>query len=101
MTGARAAVALRWRADCGGARAAGIDWDNVRNLPAPIDPGVKRIDDTSNFDEFPDIQEDTTVETSSYVKDLAFMNYTFKRFEGLTMRGGHLKTGGRAATDRR
>ncbi|VDO65697.1 unnamed protein product, partial [Onchocerca flexuosa] len=32
----------------------GIDWNNIRKCPAPIRVDVKSIDDTSNFDEFPD-----------------------------------------------
>lgn len=31
-----------------------VDWSNIRQRPAPINPGVKRIDDTHNFDEFPE-----------------------------------------------
>ncbi|MFH4976022.1 hypothetical protein AB6A40_002731 [Gnathostoma spinigerum] len=32
----------------------GVDWLNIRRTPAPIRVEVKSIDDTSNFDEFPD-----------------------------------------------
>ena len=47
-------------------------------------------DDTSNFDEFPDVDlkipsASATVTQGS--KDWVFINYTFKRFEGLTQRG--------------
>uniref|UniRef100_A0A915PVX1 Serine/threonine-protein kinase tricornered n=1 Tax=Setaria digitata TaxID=48799 RepID=A0A915PVX1_9BILA len=34
----------------------GIDWTNIRKCPAPIRVEVKSIDDTSNFDEFPDAE---------------------------------------------
>ena len=58
------------------------------------------IDDTSNFDDFPDVdlqipsaaananpslQQNTGSQQPS--KDWVFINYTFKRFEGLTQRG--------------
>ena len=51
---------------------------------------MKSIDDTSNFDEFPDVDLSWSAlpdksETSD--KDWVFLNYTFKRFEGLTQRG--------------
>ena len=53
--------------------------------------GVKSIDDTSNFDEFPDVDLKIPVtpntETGLPYKDWVFINYTFKRFEGLTQRG--------------
>lgn len=30
----------------------GVDWDGIRSQKAPIDPQVKSMDDTSNFDQF-------------------------------------------------
>ena len=33
----------------------GVDWDHIRDRPAAYKPLVKAIDDTSNFDEFPDV----------------------------------------------
>ena len=33
----------------------GVDWVNIRERPAIIPVMVKSIDDTSNFDEFPDV----------------------------------------------
>ena len=49
---------------------------------------MKSIDDTSNFDEFPDVDLKIPVtpnlETGQPYKDWVFINYTFKRFEGLT-----------------
>ena len=67
----------------------GSDWDYIRDRPPAIIIRVKSIDDTSNFDEFPeiDIKAPLTSETTSNSKDWVFMNYTFKRFEGLTQRG--------------
>ena len=79
-------------------------------LPAiPVD--IRSIDDTSNFDEFPDIDLslpvvdpansgapgggvggglcdlDAAFDPSGRYKDWVFLNYTFKRFDGLTQRG--------------
>lgn len=33
----------------------GIDWDHIRDRPAAIAVTIKSIDDTSNFDDFPDV----------------------------------------------
>jgi serine/threonine kinase 38 len=49
---------------------------------------VKSIADTSNFDDFPEIEESHSFENEKNgEKDWVFQNYTFKRFEGLTQRG--------------
>lgn len=32
-----------------------VDWDHLRDRPAAYQPRIKAIDDTSNFDEFPDV----------------------------------------------
>merc|ERR1711971_771234 len=71
----------------------GIDWEHIRERPAAIPVAVKSIDDTSNFDDFPDvdlkipapsnIEKSQTANGQPY-KDWVFINYTFKRFEGLT-----------------
>lgn len=34
----------------------GVDWEHMRERPAAIPVEVKSIDDTSNFDEFPDVK---------------------------------------------
>lgn len=34
----------------------GVDWDHIRERPAAIPVEVKSIDDTSNFDDFPDVK---------------------------------------------
>ena len=34
----------------------GVDWDHIRERPAAIPVTVKSIDDTSNFDDFPDVE---------------------------------------------
>ena len=33
-----------------------VDWEHIRERPAAIPVTVKSIDDTSNFDEFPDVE---------------------------------------------
>jgi len=69
-----------------------IDWDHIRERPAAVPVDIKSIDDTSNFDEFPDVELKISPKLEkqkpegSY-QDWMFMNYTFKRFEGLTLRG--------------
>lgn len=62
-----------------------VDWEHIRERPAAIPVEVKSIDDTSNFDEFPEIDLKIPCapkDTESNVKDWVFINYTFRRFEG-------------------
>ena len=67
----------------------GVDWEHIRERPAAIAVTVKSIDDTSNFDDFPDV--DLKIQAAGAAvpataigpKDWVFINYTFKRFEGL------------------
>jgi len=64
-----------------------VDWDHIRERPAVIPVTVQSIDDTSNFDEFPDVPIQIVAPSSDSgqaYKDWVFINYTFKRFEGLT-----------------
>lgn len=69
----------------------GCDWEHIRDRPAAIPVDIKSIDDTSNFDEFPDVdlKWPTTVKPTETAKDQGnnkdwvFINYTYKRFEGL------------------
>ncbi|XP_076030043.1 serine/threonine-protein kinase tricornered isoform X3 [Oratosquilla oratoria] len=69
----------------------GVDWEHTRERPSAIQVEVKSIDDTSNFDEFPDVDlklpSPPMKEGESGYKDWVFINYTYKRFEGLTQRG--------------
>jgi len=69
----------------------GVDWNHIRERPAAIPVEVKSIDDTSNFDDFPDVDlkipAPSNSDTGQPYKDWVFINYTFKRFEGLTQRG--------------
>lgn len=90
----------------------GVDWEHIRERPAAIPVEVRSIDDTSNFDDFPDVKleirkfiyskphEKVCESSVSFLaaaplpqdgevtyKDWVFINYTFKRFEGLTQRG--------------
>jgi serine/threonine kinase 38 len=34
----------------------GVDWEHIRERPAAIPVDVRSIDDTSNFDDFPDVK---------------------------------------------
>ncbi|ODM90893.1 Serine/threonine-protein kinase tricorner [Orchesella cincta] len=79
----------------------GVDWEHIRERPAAIPVVVKGIGDTSNFDEFPDTdlripgqgkeakpkdKEGEGAGGGAY-NDWVFINYTFRRFDGLTQRG--------------
>uniref|UniRef100_A0A0N5A956 non-specific serine/threonine protein kinase n=1 Tax=Syphacia muris TaxID=451379 RepID=A0A0N5A956_9BILA len=68
-----------------------VDWVNIRKMPAPIRIEVKSIDDTSNFDEFPDADlhiptfKPDMVTAKQQLDDKGpFSNFTYKRFDGLT-----------------
>ncbi|ENN70986.1 hypothetical protein YQE_12386, partial [Dendroctonus ponderosae] len=70
----------------------GVDWEHIRERPAAIPVEVRSIDDTSNFDDFPDVKLEIPAaplpqDGEIIYKDWVFINYTFKRFEGLTQRG--------------
>ena len=112
----------------------GVDWAHIRERPAAIPVEVNSIDDTSNFDDFPEVHlvclfvcllfkylfvvfftcfvyfhqvdlkipgvnnnhmhngngnngKDQPDKIGHGYKDWVFINYTFKRFEGLTQRG--------------
>lgn len=70
-----------------------VDWEHIRERPAAISIEIKSIDDTSNFDDFPEsdiLQPGMTTNSTEpdfKSKDWVFLNYTYKRFEGLTQRG--------------
>lgn len=71
-----------------------VDWDHIRNLPAPIPVEVRGIADTSNFDDFgecePILPTNAQGPSARQVQDKGeFLHYTFQRFSNLTqiMRG--------------
>lgn len=71
----------------------GVDWANIRRMDSPFVPVLTSITDTSYFptedlEKVPDHpeQHDYHVADDSKQKDLAFVGYTFKRFESLTKR---------------
>eukprot|EP00052_Salpingoeca_macrocollata_P005630 m.48546 g.48546 ORF g.48546 m.48546 type:complete len:485 (-) comp14968_c0_seq1:28-1482(-) len=61
---------------------AGLKWEGLRQTKAPIDVGVKSIDDTSNFDKFEEVGEGAA-RALGKDKDWVFAGYTYHRFEGL------------------
>jgi len=73
---------------------AGVDWETIRSIEAPFVPNLKSITDTSYFptedlDKIPEqpqtIDRNNSNVTGEYnQKDLAFVGYTFKRFDVLT-----------------
>lgn len=71
---------------------AGIDWSNIRNSPAPFVPRLQSMADTSHFP-VDEVQAAADVPlaqpesgTLTRQKDLAFVGYTFRRFETLARR---------------
>ncbi|KAG0257269.1 Serine/threonine-protein kinase [Mortierella polycephala] len=73
----------------------GVDWAAIRQTDSPMVPELSSITDTRYFptedlEKVPDQPEhyDYTVTDDSKQKDLAFVGYTFKRFESLTKRTG-------------
>eukprot|EP00038_Savillea_parva_P027964 m.62496 g.62496 ORF g.62496 m.62496 type:complete len:501 (-) comp8092_c0_seq1:65-1567(-) len=62
----------------------GVDWENIRDQRAPIDPKVKSMDDTSNFDAFTESDPEWSgPRDPDKDKDWVWYNYTYKRFDGL------------------
>eukprot|EP00035_Acanthoeca_spectabilis_P034884 m.31367 g.31367 ORF g.31367 m.31367 type:complete len:520 (-) comp6924_c0_seq1:1863-3422(-) len=62
----------------------GVDWDGIRSQKAPIDPQVKSMDDTSNFDQFEEANPSWSgPRDPDKDKDWVWYNYTYKRFDGL------------------
>ncbi|KAI7849300.1 Serine/threonine-protein kinase CBK1 [Circinella umbellata] len=72
----------------------GVNWETLRSEPSPYVPQLTSITDTSHFpteelDAVPEAVETTMPqgyqsETVNAQKDLAFVGYTFKRFDYLT-----------------
>lgn len=71
---------------------AGVDWENLRSMSAPWIPQLKSMADTSNFpvDEMLSPERRSTPPPSqpesgtlTRQKDLAFVGYTYRRFETL------------------
>lgn len=48
----------------------GVDWEHIRERPAAIAVDVRSIDDTSNFDDFPDVALEIL---RKFCKNLAFL----------------------------
>ncbi|KAF9964716.1 Serine/threonine-protein kinase [Mortierella alpina] len=71
----------------------GVDWVNLRRMESPFVPELKSITDTRYFptedlEKIPDHPEppEAMAVDDAKQKDLAFVGYTFKRFESLTKR---------------
>ncbi len=56
----------------------GVDWEHIRDRPAAYQPRVKSIDDTSNFDDFPDV--DLKLRMKIYFRKKIFFNKIFGKF---------------------
>ncbi|KAN0059669.1 Serine/threonine-protein kinase [Thecaphora frezii] len=63
---------------------AGVDWTTIRQIDAPFIPQLKSITDTSYFptEEYTDVPEvPSGAEVGVGSKDLAFLGYTYRRYE--------------------
>lgn len=49
-----------------------VDWEHIRERPAAIPVEVKSIDDTSNFDDFPDVDLE--------IRKLFFLSFNMFKF---------------------
>ncbi|KAG7096921.1 Serine/threonine-protein kinase [Marasmius oreades] len=60
----------------------GVDWETIRQIDSPFVPRLRSITDTSYFptDEIKQDPEDAPAQSSEASNDLAFLGYTFKRF---------------------
>ncbi|GAA6063415.1 hypothetical protein JCM10212_002084 [Sporobolomyces blumeae] len=64
---------------------AGVDWNTIRNIESPFIPQLRSLTDTSYFptEDLGDVPEQPVgSEGTSGSKDLAFLGYTFRRYEG-------------------
>ncbi|KZP33028.1 kinase-like protein [Athelia psychrophila] len=62
----------------------GVDWNTIRQIDAPFVPHLRSITDTSYFptDELDQAPEEAPApDSAGGNKDLAFLGYTFKRFQ--------------------
>jgi protein-serine/threonine kinase len=62
----------------------GVDWESIRQIDAPFVPRLRSITDTSYFptDELEQVPDEPAgADASGSNKDLAFLGYTFKRFQ--------------------
>lgn len=65
----------------------GVDWATIRNIDAPFVPHLRSITDTSYFptdelEQVPEVPQDVNTGPNA-TKDLAFLGYTFRRYEML------------------
>eukprot|EP00039_Didymoeca_costata_P001402 m.52255 g.52255 ORF g.52255 m.52255 type:complete len:513 (-) comp10779_c0_seq1:129-1667(-) len=61
----------------------GVDWEHIREQKAPIDPEVTSVDDTHNFDKFPEedsLEAGSPQSRADKNKDWIWSGYTFKGF---------------------
>jgi len=60
----------------------GVDWEAIRLIDAPFVPHLRSIVDTSYFptEEYENVPDQPVGADTSDAKDLAFLGYTFKRF---------------------
>lgn len=66
----------------------GVDWEHIRERPAAIPVQVKSIDDTSNFDDFPDVKLEireylfimTITDVASYVHCIVVLIHSHSLF---------------------
>jgi protein-serine/threonine kinase len=78
---------------------AGIDWDNIRECEPPFVPQLRSITDTAYFptEDLEQVPQGVPPPEAQVVesngldggdkKDLAFVGYTYSRFDMLTRRG--------------
>ena len=63
---------------------AGVDWTTIRQIDAPFVPHLSSITDTSYFptEDYQDVPDvPVGADTDVSAKDLAFLGYTFRRYE--------------------
>ena len=74
----------------------GVDWDHIRERPAAIPVQVRSIDDTSNFDDFPDVA--LKIGKNIFLKDV-FLKLVFFQLHLPTMtQGSHTRIGSLSTT---
>lgn len=71
----------------------GVDWDNLRNSPAPYIPVLSSPIDTCHFEEYEEEEEEESNNGDKYhlssrltPVDIQFIGYTYKSFDAVKAR---------------
>ena len=79
----------------------GVDWDHIRERPAAIPVQVRSIDDTSNFDDFPDVALKIGIKTQKLPQTNSFSYFFFQLLHPIMTQGSLTRIGSLSTTHSR